>query len=187
MRTFALICARFEESGSIRKQLEITQTTSCITKTHFLPYSPLSYAFRCCHCTTPLCQHILKHLLPSLQFVFSEHFKFDPQSGSYSHYTEAAHSNWLSQANLTRFMNKCCLLPAELLTLPTGFLSVLSVTVSHCSFLLSSHSSFTHILITLHKSKTSINYSQILKRSCSHALRCHEWKRTLTFASLPHT
>lgn len=44
--------------------------------------------------------------------------------------TEAAHSNWVSQGNLTGFMNKCCLLPGELLTLPTGSLSVLSITVA---------------------------------------------------------
>lgn len=101
------------------------------------------------------------HLLPSLQHVFSEHFKWDPQFlVATPTWTAAAHSNWMSQGNLTGFVNKCCLLPGELLTLPTGSLSVLSITMSPRSFFPSSHSSFTlicftHTLAVSHKSYTS--------------------------------
>lgn len=70
----------------------------------------------------------------------------------------------MSQGNLTGFVNKCCLLPGELLTLPTGSLSVLSITISPCSFFPFSHSSFTltyftHILSHINLTPLSFFFS----------------------------
>lgn len=91
------------------------------------------------------------------------------------------------------------MLPGEsLLTVPAGFMSVLSITTSPLSFLLSPHSSFTLCLFltyTVCLSRADLKPLSLFfclapkysKRSNPNASKCHEWKRTLLLLLLSHT
>lgn len=90
-------------------------------ESRFLPWNFLPYV-SCCHIVL-FASTFWNSSCQSLQHVFSEHFKCDPQS---------LHRSCSLKLDVARKpdrdVNKCCLLPGELLTLPTGSLCRLSVT-----------------------------------------------------------